>query len=178
VPSALSVVEACEFPSQSVLHPGYVGRAYFHDSYRVSSARKDSSLVEIFFGIFAHHPTWMKVALVARNCLASAVGLEAPSKSEIMTPEIRSSYSIGDKIGPWPIFALSENELVAGRNNGHLDFRLSILRAIDGENEAVVVSTVCLVHNTFGKVYLFFIVPFHKWGVRSLMEAAAVAGRL
>lgn len=178
MPPALSVVETCEFPSQSVLHPDYVGRAYFQDSYRVSLARKNSSVVEIFLGIFSHHPTWMKVALVVRNHLASAAGLEAPSRPEIMTPEIRSNYSIGEKIGPWPIFTLSESELVAGRNNRHLDFRLSIMRAINGETETAVVSTVCLVHNTFGKVYLFFIVPFHKLGVRSLIKAAAAAGRL
>jgi hypothetical protein len=42
----------------------------------------------------------------------------------------------------------------------------------------VVVSTVCTVHNLFGKIYLFVIVPFHRSGVRSLMRNAVVAKRL
>lgn len=175
---APAAVAECEFPIQSVLHPGYVGRACFHDSYRTLLTRKNASAAVIFLGIFAHQPTWMKVALVARNFLASAIGLEAPSTSEIMTPKVMGAYAVGDKIGPWPIFSMSESELVAGRDNKHLDFRVSILRTKSGETETVVVSTACIVHNTFGKVYLFFILPFHKWGVRRLIKTASAAGRL
>jgi hypothetical protein len=95
-----------------------------------------------------------------------------------MKPEIRDTYNIGDKIGPWPVFFIGENEIVAGRNNKHLDFRLSVLKASDGDAMNVVVSTVCAVHNVFGKIYLFFIVPFHRKGVRSLMSNAVAARRL
>lgn len=47
-----------------------------------------------------------------------------------------------------------------------------------GSQSCVVVSTVCNVHNLYGKIYLFFIVPFHKWGVKQLMSRAVRAGRL
>lgn len=76
------------------------------------------------------------------------------------------------------LFHLSDSELVAGRNNKHLDFRLSVLKELGGSSATVVVSTVCDVHNRFGKVYLFFIVPFHRWGVRKLLSNAMVAERL
>jgi hypothetical protein len=85
---------------------------------------------------------------------------------------------VGDKIGVWPIFALTETELVAGRDNKHLDFRVSVLKETDGGTASVVVSTLCTVHNAFGKLYLFVIIPFHKWGVRRLMRRAIMAGRL
>jgi hypothetical protein len=88
------------------------------------------------------------------------------------------TYSVGDKIGPWPIFFIGGNEIVAGRNNRHMDFRLSVLKAADGETTSVVVSTICTVHNLFGKIYLFVIVPFHRSGVRSLMRNAVTAKRL
>jgi hypothetical protein len=91
---------------------------------------------------------------------------------------MKRSYSVGDKIGVWPIFFLTETELVAGRDNKHLDFRLSVLRSTDGEIASVVVSTLCTVHNAFGKLYLFFVIPFHKWGVRRLISNAIIAGRL
>ena len=178
MPLAPASVEECELPRQSVLHPEFVHRAYFHDSYRASLANRNSSVVDVFLAIFGHHPAWMKAVLVVRNFLASLGGLEAPTASEIMSPKIKSSYSVGDKIGVWPIFALSGTELVAGRDNKHLDFRLSIMRTTSDETASVVVSTVCRVHNLFGKVYLFFIVPFHRWGVRWLIHAAAAAGRL
>jgi len=40
---------------------------------------------------------------------------------------------------------------------------------------SAVISTVCVVHNWFGRVYLFFVVPFHKWGVRWLISNALAA---
>jgi len=59
-----------------------------------------------------------------------------------------------------------------------MDFRLSVLKAMDGDAPNAVVSTICTVHNAFGKIYLFFIVPFHRHGVRSLMSNAVVARRI
>jgi hypothetical protein len=53
-----------------------------------------------------------------------------------------------------------------------------VLRVADGGTASVVVSTICTVHNAFGKVYLFSIIPFHKWGVRRLIANAIIAGRL
>ena len=105
-------------------------------------------------------------------------GLEAPTVAEIMTPEVKTNYSVGEKIGPWPIFFLGDNEIVAGRNNKHMDFRVSVLKAVDGAAPSVVVSTVCTVHNLFGKIYLFFIVPFHRKGVQLLMAKAVMAKRV
>src|SRR6266700_2108180 len=121
---------------------------------------------------------WMKLILIVRNAAARVFGLEAPTVNEIMKSTVLSEYRVGDKIGPWPIFFIAENEIVAGRNHKHLDFRLSVLKATDGAATSVVVSTICTVHNVFGKIYLFFIVPFHRKGVRSLMSNAVVAKRL
>jgi hypothetical protein len=173
----MTVVE-CDVPSLSVLDRGLIEAAHFRDSYRAPLSRTRASIVDIFVGIFAHHPIWMKIALIVRNRIASLCGLDAATASEIINFEVKSSYAVGDKIGVWPIFCLTETELVAGRDDKHLDFRLSVLRLTDGETHSVVVSTVCTVHNAFGKLYLFFIVPFHKWGVRRLLSNAIIAGRL
>ncbi len=173
----MPVVE-CEVPPSSVLGARLVEAAYFRDSYRAPLLCTHASTVEIFFAIFGHHPAWMKLTLIVRNRIASFCGLDAPTASEIINVEIKSSYHVGDKIGVWPIFALTESELVAGRNNKHLDFRLSVLKEAGGANGSVVVSTVCTVHNWFGRIYLFFIVPFHRWGVQQLLSRAIIAGRL
>ena len=141
-------------------------------------ARPELGIVEVFFAVFGHTPRWMKTLLIARNVVARRFGLEAPTVAEILKPAMRTSYSVGDKIGPWPIFFIGDNEIVAGRNNKHLDFRLSVLRLMDGNAESVVVSTVCSVHNLAGQIYLFFIVPFHRTGVKSLLANAVAAKRL
>jgi hypothetical protein len=78
----------------------------------------------------------------------------------------------------WTILFIVDNEIVAGRNNKHVDFRLSVLKSRDGDAAHVVVSTICTVHNVFGRIYLFFIIPFHRTGVRSLISSAVAARRL
>jgi len=168
-------VTECDVPSSSVLDRALIGRADFRDSYKVRLSRSELGIVDIFFGIFAHLPWLPKVVLIVRNTLASLIGLEAPTASEILHFEIRDNYAVGDKIGVWPIFFLGENEIVAGRDNKHLDFRLSVLKLPDGEAKSVVVTTVCTVRNQFGKYYLWVIVPFHKRGVQRLMSNAVMA---
>jgi hypothetical protein len=140
--------------------------------------RRNVGIVDIFFAIFGHHPLWVKFLLVARNRVARLCGLEAPTTAEMMSSEIRAKYAVGEKIGVWPIFVLTEAELIAGRDNKHLDFRLSVLREESDDRSIVTVSTLCAVHNTAGKVYLFFIVPFHRWGVKRMLARAIAQGRL
>jgi hypothetical protein len=171
-------VTPCNIPKASVLDSPLIGTAYFKDAYCAPLRSSQASLVDVFFAIFGHNPWWIKLTLVARNRIAALCGLAVPLAADILHAPIKSSCTIGEKIGPWPIFALTQNELVAGRDNSHLDFRLFLLRVIDGGVASVVVSTVCTTHNAFGKVYLFFIVPFHRWGVQWLMAKAVEKGRL
>ena len=173
----MTVVE-CDVPFDSMLCRELIERAYFHDSYRVPLSRRELGIVDIFFGIFGHHPLWMKLLLIVRNKVASLAGLDAPTTSEILHVEIKDRYVVGDKIGVWPIFSLGENEVIAGRNNKHMAFRLSVMKVPNGDRPRVVVSTICTVHNVTGKLYLFFVVPFHRYGVRKLMADALAARRL
>jgi hypothetical protein len=55
---------------------------------------------------------------------------------------------------------------------------VSVLKTLDGGRMSVVISTICTVHNLFGQIYLFVIVPFHRNGVKSLLSNAVVAKRL
>jgi len=173
----MHVVE-CDVPSSSVLSRDLIRTTHFHDSYRAPLAHPELGIVDIFFALFGHTPLWMKLLLIVRNTIAGLFGLEVPTVGEIMKPEVRCAYSVSEKIGPWPIFHIDDNEIVAGRSNKHMDFRLSVLKAMDGDAMSVVVSTICTVHNVFGKIYLFLIVPFHRHGVRSLISNAVVAKRL
>ena len=171
-------VTACDVPAGSALKADLKGPVDFSDAWRAPLRREGLAMPEIFFAILSHRPVWMSWALILRNVAARAIGLEAPTFREIMQPEQRGAYKIGDKIGPWPIFHLSENELVAGRNNAHMDFRMSLLREGKGAERRVTLSTACLVHNGFGRCYLSAVIPFHRFGVRKLMSRAVAAQRI
>ena len=137
--------------SASALDRELVGDCDFRDSYRVPLAHPERGMAEIFFAVFGHTPLWMKAMLILRNALARLAGLEVPTVAEIMRPEVRSAYRVGDKIGPWPVFFVGDDEIIAGRDNKHMDFRLSVLKVRDGCAADLVVSTICSTHNLFGQ---------------------------
>ena len=171
-------VAPCRFPTDTVLDRELVERAFFADSYEVSLTHGSATVVDIFFAVFGHHPAWLKALLLVRHRVGAWLGLQGACTAEVMSPSRAASYRVGQHIGPWPIYFLGESELVAGRDNEHLDFRLSVLKRGSGPSASAVVSTVCRTHNRFGRVYLRAIAPFHKWGVQRLLQRASQAGRL
>ena len=173
----MSVV-ACEVPTASALGPDWIERADFRDAYRAPLSRPELGVTDIFHAIFAHRPAWMNALLITRNKAAAMAGLEVPASADILRAELRDHYAVGEQIGPWPIFALGPDELIAGRDNAHMDFRLSIMKVLDRDGPGVIVSTVCVVANPFGRRYLSSIIPFHKFGVRKLITNAVAARRL
>jgi Protein of unknown function (DUF2867) len=171
----------CTFPFESALTRATLPSAFFRDSYRApinQTINSNTDIPMLFFAVFGYFPWWMKLALLLRNFAAKKVGLESPSASDIFHPVIKPTYVVGDTIGPWPIFLKSARELIVGRDNRHLDFRLSLLTRTGDQCEELVISTTCKVHNRFGKIYLFFVVPFHKWGVKTLIRRAIQKQRL
>lgn len=173
---SVPVTEA-PIPVESSLNHCAVESAWFTDSYRAPLQSPKLSVTDLFAAVFGHHPRWVKALLMLRNRLAARAGLAVASDAAIRNFERRPRYAVGDTIGPWPIYHLSDTELIAGRDNSHLDFRVSVLK-LATPTPTLAVSTVCTVHNVYGKAYLFFIVPFHRWGMRLLMRRAVAAGRL
>ena len=155
----MSVIE-CDVPSSSMLDRDLIGRCYFQDSYRKRLSRTDLGMADIFFAVFGHKPLWIKWMLVARNAVAGLTGLEVPTVAEIMNPEFKCAYRVGEKIGPWPIFFIGENEIVTGRDNKHIDFRLSVLKSAADDATDIVVSTISQCITCSGKSICSSSFPF------------------
>jgi Protein of unknown function (DUF2867) len=177
VASREPVVTDQGFPPDSAVYNDAVNSAWYRDSF-AATCRFESDPPSSFFAVFGHHPGWVKALLLARNRVAGWFGLAVPDAETIRHPQKRSVYAVGELIGPWPIFSLNERELVAGRNNRHLDFRVSLLRTSEGPDQRLAISTLCVTHNLAGKAYLLLIIPFHRWGVRAALGNAVRAGRV
>jgi Protein of unknown function (DUF2867) len=171
-----SIVEG-PVPPESGLDRQAVRTAWFSDSYQAELSNPALSVTELFEAVLGQHPRWLVLVLLLRNRIAGWAGLEVPPTSTLRRFERKAAYAVGDTIGPWPIFALNDRELIAGRDNHHLDFRVSVLK-LEAPSPTVAISTICNVHNRYGKVYLFFIAPFHRIGLRQLMRRAVAAGRV
>ena len=115
---------------------------------------------------------------VLRTRVVSLFGIGGPTARQMNRLEIKDVYAVGEKIALFTLYAQDADELIAGGNDRHLDFRVSVLRLRENGGARVVVTTVVKTHNLFGSVYLAIITPFHKFGVKHLLSTAAARGRI
>jgi hypothetical protein len=168
----MSVWTSVDFPSHSQIHADFVCRASLVESYRFELPVADMAVTDIFLAIFSRKPWWMKAAIILRNIVVKPFGIETPFVADVLSNARRPTYRVGETIWAWPIFALTGDELVAGRDNKHLDFRVSVLKSVEDGVQFATVSTVCVTHNRAGEIYLKTILPIHKRGIRFLMSRA------
>ena len=153
-------------------------RFYYWDSFEAPLSRTDLDIGQVYLSIFSHYPWWAKWLLLARTRIVSVFGLKGPTAADFNHVETKSGYAVGDKIARFTLYGQNDSEIVTGGDDRHLDFRVSVRRLSEHGVSRVVLSTVVSPHNFFGRAYLFAILPFHRFGVRTLLSNAIEAGRL
>ena len=168
---------ACEFPIQTRL-PSHLEPITFWDAYTVGLVEPGLTMEQVYLGIFGHPPAVFKFMLGLRNRIVSVFGLSGPTAAELHQIEIKSDYRVGEKIALFTLLETGQDEIIAGGDDKHLDFRVSVLRLQQGDRTEVIVTTVVKTHNLLGRCYLFLIKPFHRYGVKRLVSDASAAGRI
>lgn len=95
--------------------------------------------------IITDFPGWARFLLLIRRIVTTPFGLSNDGPAAL------------DKIGIFPVEAENNQELIAGFNDKHLNFRVSVMSK-DGH---VFLATWVRPHNVGGRVYLGAIIPFH-----------------
>lgn len=101
--------------------------------------------------VFRSAPVWVGALLVARESLVRLVGID------------RAGRQAFDPV------ARTDDEVLLGIDQSHLDFRASVLC----EPERVVVSTVVHLHNRRGRFYSLIVRRAHPTVVRAMLRRAA-----
>ena len=154
------------------------GRFYYWDSYEAPLCRSDLAMHEVYLALFAHHPRWARWLLVLRGWIVAPFGLKATTAADFDEIETKRAYAVGEKIARFTLYGQSDSEILAGGDDKHLDFRVSVRRFTEHGASRVALTTVVSPHNLLGKSYLFAILPLHRLGVRMLLSNALEAGRL
>ena len=176
--SSISTVRSSALPPESQLG-AFLKRVDYTDSFALSTNSGSLSILEIYTTILGHLPDAFKHLIVLRSQFVRPMGIRGVSYDELARSiDTTRTYSAGDRIGRWTLFAETRDELVAGADDKHLDFRVSILRERRATGERVIFSTGVQTHNLLGRVYLAVILPFHRFGVAKLLTRAAQAHRL
>lgn len=131
----------------------------FQDCFTGKNAHLDKTPKELAALALANSPGWFRVLFAMRQKLASIVGLRTKTPDG-KNPGVSFLLSL-------PVIQDDETAYEAGLADKHLDF---ILRIEKHDNE-VSVRTHIWFNNTFGKLYLAVVKPFHNWIVSYWVKA-------
>lgn len=127
----------------------------FLDCYTVAAALPPRRAAEII----VEFPAWVRVLFRLRRALTAPFGLS------------NDGPPAADKIGLFPVESEDDDELIAGFDDKHLEFRIAVI------SHAGLVSLATWVHphNVGGRLYLCAILPFHVLVVRNALRRVAAA---
>lgn len=150
----IAEVEKTQLPAGSRLQ-AQIGAGDFLDCYRVASPLSAPAAAEIIVTF----PGWAKGLVALRNLITAPFGL------------LKDGPDSADKIGLFPVTYSAEDEVIAGFNDKHLDFRVSVTST----DCTVYLATWVHPHNIGGRVYLRAILPFHILIARNALARVAAA---
>lgn len=131
--------------------------ADYYDSFRQEIRSSGTISTEaLLIAMFSRYPRWVAILFKLRNILVKSFGLE--------TGQLDITSLIKEK---------TEQEIVIGQDDKHLEFYVAIQVIPAQENTQIIeVSTIVKYHNTLGRIYFFFIRPFHRVIVPALLKRA------
>lgn len=127
-------------PADSALNERRVPHDFL-DCYTVAAAMP----VREAANIITDFPGWARFLLLIRRVLTVPFGLD------------NDGPAAPDRVGIFPVESETPDELIAGFNDKHLDFRVSVF-ALEG---TISLATWVKPHNIGGRAYLAAIMPFH-----------------
>ncbi len=130
------------------------------DSYAAAVDAHGVSIEQVGRAFFTASPAWVDGLLRLRNRLVAFLGLKVPgagTKEEVLRA---FRCEVGDSVALFHVLAKTKNEIILGEDDKHLDFRISLF--LDRQKNLLTVSTLVKRHNALGRLYFFFVKPFHK----------------
>lgn len=142
-------------------HPS-LPNADWGDAYEVTTNAGFSTAREAGEAVIKAFPAWTYPALVVRNVLVWPFGLKNTTESAAMMPE---------PIGFFPVQSETPQQIIAGFNDKHLDFRLIVDLESAAPQQRLRVTTVVHRNNRLGQGYLAVVLPFHRTIIKSALSA-------
>ncbi len=168
----VEIVET-ELPKRSVLKntnfeyaDSFQGE-YFDIKNKVSSK-------DVGKAFFSSAPKWTAWLFELRNRIVSILGLKTPDKAK-SRKELLDSFNCepGERLGLFTVYHRTENEVILGEDDKHLDFRISLYKENKSDSDgrkSLTLSTTVKFNNWFGKLYFLPVKPFHKLIVPRMLK--------
>lgn len=138
--------------------------ANWADAFEITTPRTFATMKALAKQTVGTMPRWAEYLLWLRNCVVAPFGLKSDGTQDAATGT--------DTIGIFPILEETQNRIVLGLNDRHLDFRILIEQTQQDENTCIRTTTLVQRHNAFGKLYIAVVTPFHKAIVAAVARQA------
>lgn len=134
--------------------------ADFADAYQVLVPASALTATEIYRAITRRTPAWVEKLMWLRNRMVQPFGL----KNLGAMSAVREGEALpGQRLGLFEVVSSNAHELILQDDDRHLVVRLSVLKQPHNEvHDKLTLSTVVHIHNTLGRIYMFFVGPAHK----------------
>lgn len=167
-------INKTEFPEKSILSQGKKDFDYM-DSFEGELANDGGNIdiSEIGKAFFTSGPKWGKKMFAFRNKIVGLFGLKTGNEAEKQPTEKDFQCEVGERVGLFKVFDKTNNEIVLGEDDKHLDFRVSLF--IDKNKKEInknslTISTTVKFHNWLGVLYFLPVRPFHKMIVPAMLK--------
>jgi len=153
---------------------GHLAEAYFYDAWSIRSNGIRRSALEDYISAFEKTPKWVDVLMNLRNRIVAFFGLkDLGPLSGLQKNRPASEYQPGDRMGIFTLFENTDNEVLLGDKDKHLDVVLSIHRSAEttDKQNIVTVTTVVHVHNLLGRLYMLPVRPMHRLIAPAVLRA-------
>ena len=148
-------------PSSRISHE--LQGAYFFDSYEMPLAHDGRSALDIYLKIITRMPSWINVLMTMRNRFVAVLGLKNLGLlGEFNHAKASSAYCVGDRVGIFSLLSISDDEIILGDSDKHLDAKVSVCKLARDGRQSVAVTTVVHTHNRLGRLYMLFVAPVHR----------------
>jgi hypothetical protein len=173
--STPSLITAIPVPPATRISSEVVG-SDFHDCYFMPLAHEGRSALELFLATIARSPRWVESLMALRNRIVGLFGLKNLGHLGSLPPlKDASAYKVGDRVGIFTLLSATDDEVILGDSDRHLDVKVSLCKVMRDQREAVAMTTVVHIHNRLGRIYMLFVAPMHRIIAPAVMRRATVA---
>jgi hypothetical protein len=165
----------CRIPDKSILKKDSKLFDYTDSYQRFFYDNKeaiDSTKIGVVF--FSGRSKMADTLFAIRNKIVGLFGLKTAGQiSDRQNLLDRFKCEPGDQLGLFKVFDKTENEVVLGEDDKHLNFRVSLLldRHLDDTGKkSLAITTTVKFNNLFGRVYFLIVRPFHTLIVPAMLK--------
>ena len=144
---------------------------------QVSHQNPNADITVFYKAFMTSGPSWTEFLLNLRDKAVGIFGLKTTNRQSYNKDLTNNlTFAIGERHGLFKLFDKSENELLLGEDDKHLNFRVSLLIEPVGtatDKTSLSITTAVKFNNLFGRIYFMPVKPIHKLIVRSTLKNIA-----